>query len=192
MQVEQSMHLDGRLVATKPGPGKQLEAQVDGGRVQRVEALIQFHAHGVLGVHRPRDANQYLREIGEDAPVVGFVGVGQCGAGDAAAETEVVELAAHSAQTGFDVAQTVAVSQLRKCHRQVLVPTGKAALSGISVVVRHAAAELAIGKEADQLGEDGPAFVHPSLLPLRQRPVFRLDAVQIAANLNRMQIAAPE
>jgi hypothetical protein len=53
-------------------------------------------------------------------------------------------------------------------------------------VARHAAAELAIGKEADQL-EDGPAFVHPSLLPLRPNRIsgfaqFKSRQIQIARN----------
>jgi hypothetical protein len=78
-------------------------------------------------------------------------------------------------------------NQLRKCHRQILVLTGEAALSGVSVVTRHAAAELAIGKEADQLGEDGPAFVHSSLLPLRPNRIsgfaqFKSRQIQIARN----------
>jgi hypothetical protein len=78
---------------------------------------------------------------------------------------------------------------------QTLVPTGKAALSGISVVTRHGAAELAIGKEADQLGEDATAFVHPfthHCCRYNQVPLPRLRAIQIAANLDCPQLAAPE
>jgi hypothetical protein len=42
----------------------------------------------------PRDTDEYLSEIGEDAPVVSFVGVGQIAAGDLAAKAHVIELAA--------------------------------------------------------------------------------------------------
>ena len=47
-----------------------------------------------MRVHGPRDANEYLSEIGEDAPVVSFVGVGQIAAGDLSAKAHVIELAA--------------------------------------------------------------------------------------------------
>ena len=42
VQMELSMHFDGGLVATKPCPWKQLEAQIDGCRVQHIDALIQI------------------------------------------------------------------------------------------------------------------------------------------------------
>ena len=44
MQVQQRVHLDGRLVLAKSGPREQRQAEVDGGRVQRVQTLIQVHA----------------------------------------------------------------------------------------------------------------------------------------------------
>ena len=43
VQVQQRMHLHRGLVLTKPGPGKQSQAEIDGGRVQRVQTLLQIH-----------------------------------------------------------------------------------------------------------------------------------------------------
>jgi hypothetical protein len=68
------------------------------------------------------DADQMLRKIGEDAPVVSLIGVGQRGARDLAAEAHVVELAAHRPQTRLDIAQTLAIRELRESHRQILIP----------------------------------------------------------------------
>ena len=68
-QLQQRVHLEGGLVPAELGPGEQREAQIDGGRVQSVETLIEIHADRIAGVQRPRDANQDLGEIGIDPPV---------------------------------------------------------------------------------------------------------------------------
>src|ERR1017187_10574159 len=38
MQIEQRVHFDGSLLLAKLRPGKQRQAEIDGGRVQRVDA----------------------------------------------------------------------------------------------------------------------------------------------------------
>jgi hypothetical protein len=78
LKVQQRMHLDGRLVLAKSGPREQRQAEVDGGRVQRVQALIQVHADRIAGIQRSRNADEDLREIGIDAPVARLVGFRQC------------------------------------------------------------------------------------------------------------------
>ena len=98
VQVQQRVHLHRAFVLAKLRPRKQRETEVDGGRIQRVEAVVQIHAHRIFGMKRSGDADQVLREIGEDAPVVSLVGVGQCRARNPAAESHVVELAAHRTQ----------------------------------------------------------------------------------------------
>jgi len=50
-----------------------------------------------------------------------LVGIGQCALGDVAAYAQVIEFGLVSAQTGFDVAQTFAVSQLREGHTEKLI-----------------------------------------------------------------------
>ena len=115
-QVQQRVHLHGGLAPAELGPREQREAQVDGGRVQSVETLIETHADRIAGVQGPRDANQDLGEIGIDPPVARLVGVGQCGARHRGAESHVVELGAERTQARFDVAQAFAVGQLGKRH----------------------------------------------------------------------------
>src|ERR1700679_791612 len=58
VQVEQRMHLDRAFVLAELGPRKQRKAQVNGGRIQRVQALIQFDADWVGRVERSRETNQ--------------------------------------------------------------------------------------------------------------------------------------
>ena len=67
VQVQQRVHLHSSLVPAELGPREQREAQVDGGRVQSVEGLIEIYADRIAGVQGPRDANQDLGEIGRSS-----------------------------------------------------------------------------------------------------------------------------
>jgi hypothetical protein len=78
VQVQQRVHLHRAFVLSKPRPRKQGETEIDGGRIERIEAVGQIDAHRILGMKRSGDTDQVLCEIGEDAPVVSFVGVRQC------------------------------------------------------------------------------------------------------------------
>ena len=89
--------------------------------------MIEFDAHWFGGIERSCNGNQHLREIGVDGPVVRVVGIGQGGTPDAAAKPRVIEFRAHGTETGLDVAQTLAIGQLREDHRQIPIPTGETA-----------------------------------------------------------------
>jgi hypothetical protein len=139
------MHLDRAFVLAKFGPRKQRKAQVDGGRVQRVQALVQFDADRIGDVKRPRDMDQNLSEVGEDAPVMRVIGIGQSGARHPPVKAHVIELATERSQACLYVAQTIPVSKLGEAHRQILVPTREASRTGISAVSSHATTKFAIG-----------------------------------------------
>ena len=80
MQVQQRVHLNGGFALAEPGPGEQRETEVDGGRVQRIQALIQIHPDWITSIQWSCDSDQHLGEVRIDAPVVTLVGVGQRGA----------------------------------------------------------------------------------------------------------------
>jgi len=85
----------------------------------------------------------------------------------------VVQFAAHGAKTGFDVAQTLAIGQLRKSHGQILVAAGEASVVRISAITLDALLKLVGGQVSDELGEDelgedelgedSLSGIHPSL-----------------------------
>src|SRR2546427_2821497 len=104
-----------------------------------------------------------LRKIGEDAPVMGLIGIGQGRARDLAAEAHVVELAAHRPQARLNIAQTLSVSELSEGHRQILVPARQTPVVTVTVIAGHALLEVVVGKMGDQLREDGSAGIHPPL-----------------------------
>ena len=184
MQIEQRVHLDGGLAGAEPGPGEQSEAEIDGRRVERVEAGVEIDAKGVACVKRPSDADQVLGEVGEDAPVVGLVGVGQGGARDGAAEAEMVALWPQRAETRFDVAQALAVGQLGERHGKKLLPAGQATQSGVAAIPLDAAAKLTVGQKGDQLRKNGAPLVHAPSSTHTSRTPKPTHAVQIAAKEN--------
>ncbi len=145
------------------GPREQRQAKIDGGGIQSVQSLIQIQADRIAGVQGPGDADQDLGEVGVDPPIAGLVGIGPCRASHLAAESHVVELSAERTQARLDIAEALAVRQLGERHAQKLIPTGEATRAPVAVVAAYAAPELAIRKEADQLGEDGAAQIHEPL-----------------------------
>jgi len=133
-QIQQGVHLDGALVLAELGPREQRQAQVDGRGVQRVEAVRQVHADGIARIKWPGDADQDLREVGIDPPVMALIGIGQRGARHPAAKAHVVEFATHRPQASLYVAQALPVSQLREGHLQVLVPAREASPVSITAI----------------------------------------------------------
>ena len=55
VQVQQGVHLDSGLAPAKLRPRKQRRAQVDGGRIQSVQTLLQIDANRMAGMQRPGD-----------------------------------------------------------------------------------------------------------------------------------------
>jgi hypothetical protein len=142
-------------------------AQIDGGRVQRVDRLLQIDAKGLFDIQRPRDADEALREIGVDAPVAHGVGVGERIACNHRSKTEVIQLGALGAQTRLDVAQALSKRQLRECHAQELIQTGERLDLAFPAIPSHTPTKRRQRKVLHQLREDQLALVHRS--PLRSR-----------------------
>jgi hypothetical protein len=90
----------------------------------------------------------------------------------------VIQLALQRTQTGFDVAQTVPISQLGEGHRQILIPAGEASQPQIALITLDATTELPIGKKADQLREHGAALIHE---PLSALLAFKSRQAEIAS-----------
>src|ERR1019366_4297989 len=132
--------------------------------------------------------NQPVREVGKDAPVSRFIRLRQRGARHLATESQVIQLALQRTQTGFDVAQTLAIGQLGEGHRQILIPAGEASPPEVALITRDATTELPVGKEADQLREDDAALIHEPLSALR---AFQSRQVRNGFNLLRSYYLQP-
>ena len=120
-QVQQRMHLDGSLVLSEPCPRKKGKAQVDRRGVEGIHRMVQLYGQWIVDVEAAGDMNQHLGEVGIDAPVPVFVGVGQRVSGDAPANSHVVQLRLNRSQAGFDVPKTFPVGQLGEGHAEELI-----------------------------------------------------------------------
>ena len=103
---------------------------------------------------------KHVGEVGKDAPVPFFVGVGQGVAGGGLADAGVIELRAKGCQTGFDVAQTFTPGQLDESQHEELFVGGQFRVAEVAVVTGDTFVELVLGQEVEELGEDGTTFVH--------------------------------
>lgn len=86
------------------------------------------------------------------------------------------------------MSRKVAVSQLRECHGEILVPTGEAARFGISAVARHAMANSRSGRKLINWEKMvRPSFTHHVAggVRLGSAPL----AFEIAATSNRKQLS---
>ena len=140
-QIQQGMQLDGRLGGLRDRVGK-----VD--------------AKAVVAIKLARAANEHCRQIGPDAPIASFVGIGQRGAPDQRSKAHAVQLGLIDQKTGFDVAQTLAISQLRKRHGTELFGTTQTSYARVAAMTRHEAGKARPWHELHNLREHSLARIH--------------------------------
>ena len=145
--------------------GKQAQAQVDGGRVEGIDRLLQLQTELLVGIQASGFHNELLRQVGIDTPVPCFVGLGQGAARHHAPEPQMIQQLAAGTQTRLDVAQALPVGQLGKAHGQKLVPAGEAAHLAVPSVMLDTAPELLRVNSFYQLSKHGSSWVHPQRLP---------------------------
>jgi hypothetical protein len=159
-QRQEGVQLDRGLGAPELRPGKERQAQIDGRRVQRIGGLLEFGAKGFVGVEHRGLGDELLSEIGEDAPVSFFAGVGQSAPGGSLTNAAVVKLGTDSAQAGLDVAQAFPIGQLGKSHDEELLVRRQRTHTEIAPVAPHTLIELVLGQTFHQLGENCAAMIH--------------------------------
>lgn len=106
-----------------------------------------------------------MGKVGEDAPVTLLVGIGHRAAGHGLADAAVVELGTDGPQTGGDVAQTLAVGELRKGQHQKLLVGGQRTDAAVAVIAADTPVKLILGQLVQQLGEHGSALVYAGSSP---------------------------
>jgi len=89
--------------------------------------------------------DEHLRKIRVDSPATFLVRDREGVARNLPANSQVIELLWHRAQTRFDVAQTLPASKLGKHHAEKLIPTGERADSVIAVVAGDATPDSCLG-----------------------------------------------
>jgi len=95
-----------------------------------------------------------MSEVGVDMPIPFFVGVGQRASRDSASNPCVIKLGLHGPQACFDIAKTLAVSQLSEGHAKELIETRKVPNSVFALIPANALVEFVSRKKTHQLREN--------------------------------------
>ena len=167
-QIQESMHLDRTIALAKVSPGEERKAEIDGRGIEGVGGLFQGDAEILLGVQRPRSANQHLGEVGIHLPRPFFVGLGQGAAGHSTPDARMIQLGSHGPKAGLDVSKALPIGELGKSHTEKLIETGEPAHPVIAAMPPDAFVEFGLRQEVHQLGEDDPSRVH-------RPPLFHLE-----------------
>ena len=100
------------------------ETEIDGRGIQGIDRVSKLDTKLLVEIELAGNLDQGVSEVGIDAPIAYPVRIGQSTAGDWTANAHVIELPCLlGTQTGFDVAQTLAVRELGKGQAEVLVET---------------------------------------------------------------------
>ena len=119
----------------------------------------------VLSIQAAGFGDQDMSQLRIDTPVAVLVGLGQGAARNGPSDSSVIEFRAERSQTGFDIAQTVAKSQLRKGHAEKLIEAGKRSDAMIATVALNALLKGKRWEPGHDLGKNGVAYIHGKVPP---------------------------
>jgi hypothetical protein len=130
--VEQDVGLDPALGAPELGPGKQAQAQTDGGRVQREQLVLE--AELVLARPeaslRPKPLRHRPEQVFEQVRGTVDVGVREIGLARAGTNAQMYEFAQAALKAIADLAQRIGAGQLAEQHGGEVRP-GREALGAV-------------------------------------------------------------
>jgi len=148
-------------------PGKDRQAQIDGGSINGINHLVEIKTVGVTDIQPSRLADENLSECFVNAPVSMLVRVSQICSGNVTSNAHCIAVSATS-ETGFNVAETLPESDLCEGHRDELVSSGHTPAFPRHRMQRHTALKLLAVQRIENLSEYQASSVH-SLLRMNQR-----------------------
>ena len=163
-QVDHRVRFDAGLAATKLRPGKQLQTQVDGGRVDCECVNLQPSQVRVDGQFDPRRSDHRHCRVHEDAEVAALVGIRQRAACRRNADAAVIPTRTERTQATDCFAQAGANSELREDHAEQLIHAGEATGLFLPGIPLDGPVESSARKQIEELSEDGAAIVHPRMV----------------------------
>jgi hypothetical protein len=137
------------------------QTQVDRAGVECIDGGVEFHAQGLLCIQWTRHGDQVLGEVGVDLPRPGGVRVGQRIARNRLTpKAHVVKPSSLRTQVDLDVAQRLAVSQLRKRHGEELIQAREVFDFVLAPVFGHTTAKRTQRQVQHELRKYELALVH--------------------------------
>jgi len=161
MQIQEGVHLHRSLGCAKRSPRINRQAKVYRRRVEGVNSRIQIDSQRVLSIKGSGDSNQVLRKVCVDLPRAICVCIGKSVSRYlSTSKSHVVKPCGLRSQIHFDIAQRLAISQLRKGHGKELVEASKVFDLVMTPVFRNASREGVKGQVVHDLSENEFAVVH--------------------------------
>ena len=145
VQIQKGMEFYCPFAFPELGPGEKGQTEVDGGRIQGIDRLIQFDTEGIGGVKFSGFRNKDLSEVGINPPVPGLIGMREGIAGNLPPDAQMIKSGLGCPQADLDIPEAFPVGELSECHAEVLVPAREADHLVIAVVSIDAFSELVCG-----------------------------------------------
>ena len=156
-------------VGTKRRPVEQAQAEIDGGRVQRIDARIELQQRRFLSIQRSCAGDQPLGQAGIDAPIAPVQRIGQRRSRGRRLQSHVEKLGLIGRHAGLDIAQRLAPGELGESHDAKQVRAAQRAHSGIASVSIDDPSETLPRHKLHDLREQCLACVHASLRVVQTR-----------------------
>jgi len=168
-EIKEGVQFDSRFASPKPGPGKEREAEIDGGRIESVDGLVQCESERLVDVDGAGLGNQDLGEVVKDSPVVNAIGVSKSASRNCSSETGVIAFTTDGLQAGDDVTQAFAKGQLSKSQGEKLISAREAAWPTMATVTLNTGIEIVPRKIVHELGEHELTSEHGRISILGKR-----------------------
>jgi hypothetical protein len=156
-QVEQRVHFDRRFCRTEIRPGKQRQTQIDGCAVERINRVGEIKANIVFDIKFACALDQNGGQIRPHTPIAQLVGVSQSRLCDGLAQSHAVQFCGLSAETGLDVAQALAIGDLRKSHNAEMFRAPKRSDADVAAILPDNAIKTRPWNEIHDLRKEGLA-----------------------------------
>ena len=124
--VQQQVKLNGTFGLTEISPGKQAEAEVDGGGIEAEQLVLEAKSLLFTGTLTTAKVSQMKESILIELPGTVGIGIGKRASGGGSTQSQVTELAAGDGKPVADLPQALGLGELTEEHGDILVPGGEA------------------------------------------------------------------
>lgn len=142
VQIQKGMEVYRALAFPEVGPREKRQTEIDAGRVQGINRLIQRDAEGIGGVKLSGFYDEDLGEIGINPPIPVLIGVGKGVLGELSMDARMIKSGPGCPQASLNVSQTFPIRKLGEGYAEILIPSGKADHLAIAVVLIYTFSEF--------------------------------------------------
>lgn len=154
------MELDGALGLTEVSPGEEAQTQVDGGRVEAEQLVLEAELLLFARALRAAEVQQLKEGVLVKLPGTVGIGISQGAFGRSGAQSQMAELAAGDGQSVADLPQALGLGQLAEEHGHILAPGGEALGVAFRSALAHQPHEQGPGNDLEDLAEQACGKLH--------------------------------